>query len=621
MKPVKDAHGPSGMEPCGCHDLGPDGFKVSVGSGLRIVLNSLSVVSRHTLVHMIVAGKSRALVVCLTQLASIFSSVPVTAAEPGPPTNNPTIVFKDVTRAAGIDFVETIGDHELSNIVEATGVGCGFLDYDADGWLDLYLVNGCWLEGISNPQLDADQRTKLAAATDRLFRNRGDGTFEDVTVQAGLARPHYGMAVVVADYDADGDSDIYVTNYGPNLLYRNNGNGTFTEIAKSVGVDDPQFSVGAVFFDYDRDSRLDLYVGNYLTYVPDPKRQHTADGVRSPLAYAGQQDKLFRGRPDGTFVDVTKQAGIEIQPVGRAMGISTLDYDADGWMDVFVSNDAMENFLLRNRGDKTFQNEALLAGVAFGEAGDAAAAMAAEVGDYDRDGRFDILVPDMNLCSLYHNLGRGLFEDVAARVGISAAITRYHGWGGVLADFDLDGDLDIYMANGGVSRLEPHPDVVFANDGRGHFKLTNATLDSEQRGGRTDFVSRGVAAGDYDNDGDIDLLVASINARPVLLRNDTPRHGRRWLGLTLVGRSPNRDAIGTVIKVHTDTGLLIRQRSSAGSYLSQHDPRIHFGLGQQAVVQRIEITWPDGTLQILKNVQANQRITVTQRSPRPDGRP
>jgi hypothetical protein len=285
----------------------------------------------------------------------------------------------------------------------------------------------------------------------------------------------------------------------------------------------------------------------------------------------------------------------------------------------------MENFLLHNRGDGTFHNEGLMAGVAFGEAGDAAAAMAVEVGDYDGDGLFDVLVPDMNLCSLYRNLGRGLFEDLAARVGISAAITCYHGWGGVLADFDLDGDLDIYMANGSACALEPHPDALFANDGRGRFKhvtmTSQSTSQSSNKDGRADFVSRGVAAGDYDNDGDIDLLVASLNARPVLLRNDTPRQGRHWLGLTLLGRPPNRDAIGAVIKAHTDTGVMIRQRASAGSYLSQHEPRTHFGLGDRAIVKRIEIAWPDGTRQILKDVAANRRIAVTQRPPTPSEHP
>jgi len=539
----------------------------------------------------------------------------VTGSATSEPAAEPPIVFTDVTLAAGIDFVQTIGDLEMSNIVEATGVGCGFLDYDGDGWLDVYLVNGCWLEGLSNPQLEAKKRAEFASATDRLYRNRGDGTFEDVTTRAGLARPAYGMAVVVADYDGDGDADIYVTNYGPNFLYRNNGDGTFTEIAKAAGVVDQQFSVGAVFFDYDRDGSLDLYVGNYLTYEADPKRQHLPDAVRSPLAYAGQQDRLFRGNPDGTFTDVTHEAGIKIRPIGRAMGVGSLDYDDDGLMDIFVSNDAMENFLFRNRGNGTFTNEALMAGVAYGEAGDAAAAMAVEVGDYDGDGRFDILVPDMNLCSLYRNLGRGMFEDVAARAGISAAVNRYHGWGSVLADLDLDGDLDIYMANGSACQLEGQWDVLFANDAHGRFAPIATDSGAPGPHASVPYASRGIAGGDFDNDGDVDLLIASLNSRPVLLRNDTPRRERHWLGLTLIGNPPNRDALGAVIKAHTDAGDMIRQRSSAGSYLSQHDPRIHFGLGVQTSVKRLEVKWPDGTRQILKDLAPDQWIKVYKSTP------
>jgi len=530
------------------------------------------------------------------------------------PQADPPVLFTDVTIAARVDFVETLGDREMSNIVEATGVGCGFVDYDGDGWMDIYLVSGCWLKGLSDPQLDSQERAKLALTTDRLYRNRGDGTFEDVTVRAGLARPGYGMGVVVADYDGDGDPDIYITNYGPNFLYRNNGDGTFSEVAKAAGVDDPQFSVGAVFFDYDRDGRLDLYLGNYLTYEPDPKRQHTAEGVRSPLAYKGQQDRLFRGNADGTFTDVTHKAGIEIQPIGRAMGVGALDYDGDGLLDVFVSNDAMENFLLRNKGDGTFENEALLAGAAFGEAGDATAAMAVEVGDYDGDGRFDILVPDMNRCCLYHNLGGGMFEDLAVRSGISAAMTHSHSWGGVLADFDLDGHLDIYIANGSACRFEAHNDTLFINDGRGRFINIDTASGSLAPSPSVKFVSRGVAQGDYDNDGDVDLLVANLNDRPALLRNDTPRRGRHWLSIKLVGRSPNRDAIGALVKISVGGQTLVRQRLSGGSYLSQHDPRIHFGLGKHGEVDRLEVIWPDRSRLTRKNVQTDRLITIRQQT-------
>jgi len=546
----------------------------------------------------------------ITLGAALTAAVDNASAEPPPA---PAVVlFTDVTTAARIDFVETIGDDEMSNIVEATGVGCAFVDYDGDGWSDIYLVNGCWLDGLSDPNIELDKRNRLAAATDRLYRNLGNGTFEDVTVRAGLARPAYGMGVATADYDGDGDTDIYVTNYGPNFLYRNNGNGTFTEIAKATGVDDPLFSVGAVFFDYDRDGRLDLYVGNYITFEPDPKRQHTADGVRSPLAYSGQQDRLFRGSADGTFTDVTHQAGIEVKPVGRAMGVGTIDYDSDGFVDIFVSNDAMENFLLRNKGDGTFENEALMAGVAFGEAGDAAAAMAVEVGDFDGDGLFDILVPDMNRCCLYRNIGGSMFEDVAARVGISRAVTRVHSWGAVLADLDLDTNLDAYVSNGSALRLEAQHDSVFTGDGRGRFNHVATESGSPAANLSRAFVSRGVAQGDFDNDGDVDLLVTNLNDKPVLLRNDTPRKGRHWLAIELIGRGSNRDAIGAVLRLSINGKTLVRQRSCGGSYLSQHDSRIHFGLGEHSSVDRLEVVWPDGSIQVLANPQADRLITIRQ---------
>ena len=551
------------------------------------------------------------MLVISTALAA--ASVVLGTAPPEPATRaDPPIVFTDVTAAAGIDFVETIGDHEMTNIVEATGVGCGFVDYDGDGWMDVYFVTGHWLDGLSDSQLDPATRAKLALATDRLYRNRGDGTFSDVTVQAGLARPAYGMGVVAADYDGDGDTDLYVTNYGPNFLYRNNGDGTFTETAKAAGVDDPLFSVGAVFLDYDGDGRLDLYVGNYLTYQSDPKRRRAADGVRSPLAYAAQQDHLFRGNDDSTFTDVTRQTGVEVQPVGRAMGVGALDYDNDGRLDIFVSNDAMENFLLHNRGDGTFENEALLAGVAFGEAGDAAAAMAVEVSDYDGDGHFDILVPDMNLCSLYRNLGGGMFEDLAVPSGISAAMTRCDSWGGVLADLDIDGHPDLYVTNGSAWCLEAHRDALFVNNGRGRFVPVVAASGTPAVNLSGRFVGRGVARGDFDNDGDVDLLIVNLNDRALLLRNDTPRCGRHWLQVRLIGRGANRDAIGAVLKISIGARALIQPRLSGGSYLSQHDPRIHFGLGEARKVDRLEVAWPDGSRRTLKDVPVDRLITIRQ---------
>ncbi|MFQ5589655.1 MAG: CRTAC1 family protein [Phycisphaerae bacterium] len=521
--------------------------------------------------------------------------------------------FTDVTAAAGIDFVETIGDHEMSSIVESAGVGCAFLDYDGDGWLDIYLISGCWLEGISDNKLEREERDELARATDRLYRNRGNGTFEDVTAKAGLAVPAYGMGVVAADYDGDADVDVYITNYGRNRLYRNNGDGTFTDVASASGVADPGFGVGAVFFDYDVDGRLDLYVGNYVSYDPNYKLYYAPDGFPGPLAYTGQQDRLYHGNADGTFTDVTGSGGIEISPIGRAMGVAALDYDNDGLLDVFVSNDAMENFLLHNKGSGTFENVALETGVAFGENGEATAAMGVEIGDVDGDGVFDMFVPDMTFSCLYRNMGKGTFEDEAAKSGIAQASGQYVGWGSVFADFDLDGKLDLYVSNGDAHHLEPQKDMLLMGDGAGRFRdvsdLIGGWLDEE-------YVGRGVAGGDFDNDGDVDLLVTNLNDRPALLRNDTPRRGRHWLSVALTGRTPNRDAIGAVVTVRVGKTTLVRQRLSGGSYLSQHDARLHFGLGDHRKVDKLEVVWPDRSRLTLKDVAADQLINVRQQPTR-----
>ena len=535
----------------------------------------------------------------------VASAHAVAAAEP-------ELRFTDVTEAAGIDFVETIGDDHMSNIVESTGVGCGFIDYDADGWMDIYLVSGCWTKGLSDPKLDAAERKRLAAVTDRLYRNLGNGKFEDVTVKAGVDRLAYGMGVVVADYDGDGDADIYVTNYGPNFLYRNNGDGTFTDVAKQAGVDLPLFSVGAVFFDYDRDGWLDLYVGNYIEFDPDYTLHYAPDGFPGPEAYTGQQDRLFHGNGDGTFTDVTAKAGIEIEPIGRAMGVGAFDYDDDGLLDVFVSNDAMENFLLHNSGDGTFENRAWDEMVALGEGGGATAAMGVEIADYDADGRFDVFVPDMRYNALYHKDAEG-FSNVSVQSHIAEACGQYHSWGSAFADFDLDGHIDLYISNGSVHHLESHEDVLFLGDGQGRF-----TDVSERTGDwvRRKFVSRGMARADIDNDGDIDLLIASLNSRPVLLRNDIQQGGRHWLGVDLIGKGGNRDAIGATVTAKIGNRSLRAVRLSGGSYLSQHDRRLHFGLGTSAKVDVLEVVWPDGSRQKLENVPADKYLTVAQKARR-----
>ena len=469
-------------------------------------------------------------------LGLVLSVTPVSVADEAP-----AVRMTDVTQQSGIRFTHTIGDDKMTNIVESTGVGCALFDFDGDGWLDIYLVSGVFLDGLSDPQ--TANKLPLRTATDRLYRNRGDGTFEDVTAQAGILPGGYGMGVAVGDYDNDGRRDLYVTNYGANRLYHNVGMGRFEEVAEKLGVADENFSVGCMFLDVDDDTYLDLYVGNYLDYVPD---FDTPNGFPGPTAYRGQVNHLYRSERGGRFVDVTQQAGMADYR-GHTMGVGVIDYNGDRLWDLFVANDAMENYFFENKGDWKFEETALLANVAYGANGDARGAMGAEVGDVNGDEKFDLFVPDFTYTCLYINQGEGFFEDQAQRAGIALVCGRYVSWGAALADLDLDTDLDIYVANGDARQLLGHPDLVLLNDGKGWF------VDVSKQAGVSDLpkrVSRGVAAGDIDNDGDLDLLIMNLNDRPVLLRNDTPRDGDHWLMLDLVGREgrSNRDAIGAVVR-------------------------------------------------------------------------
>ncbi len=526
------------------------------------------------------------------------------AAEP------PSLRLTDMTLQSGIRFVHTIGDDKMTNIVEATGVGCALLDYDGDGWLDIYLVNGIHLDGVSDPSFVGQE--SLRNATDRLYRNRGDWTFEEVTEKAGILPGGYGMGVTVGDYDNDGRRDLYVTNYGANRLYHALPNGTFEEVGAHAAVNDDHFGVGCAFFDYDGDSLLDLYVGNYLDYDATVTVPTSFPG---PTAYRGQVNLLLRNDGKGVFQDITKEAGLAEYP-GHTMGVGIFDVNDDGQWDLFVANDAMENFFFVNQGNGKFEENAPLANVAYGANGDARGAMGAEIGDVDGDGRFDLYVPDFTHTCLYMNQGDGFFEDQAQRAGIAIVCGHYVSWGAALVDLDLDTDLDIYVANGDARQLVGHPDLVFLNNGQGSFAEVSRKCGLAEV---KPLVSRGVATGDLDNDGDMDLVVVNLNASPVLLRNDTPHAGRHWLMIELEGRAGhcNRDAIGAIVECRIPDGqggqqTLLRQRCSSGSYMCVHDQRLHFGLGQAAEVPELVVRWPDGQRQTLRNVKADQLLKIKQ---------
>ena len=519
------------------------------------------------------------------------------AVDPGLP------VFEDVTERAGIDFAHSYGDHNLSNIVEGTGPGCAFLDYDGDGYLDIYLVSGCWLREV-NDNLGRDLRGKLANA---LYRNNGDGTFSDVTARAGVGDQGYGMGASAADFDDDGDWDLYVLNYGPNVFYRNNGDGTFTDVSSACGLDDPSWSLSAPWLDYDGDGDLDVYVANYLAYDAGKFRDfYPAAGYPGPLSYAAQADRLCQNNGDGTFTDVTKQAGLYFAD-GRAMSAVATDLNDDGRPDLYVTNDATPNRYYVNTGKGTFEEQSLQWGLAFGEGGQGASSMGPVIGDVDRNGLLDVYIPDMAYGCLLVNKGR-FFEDVTAPSNLAVVCGQYTGWGGGLFDYDNDGYLDVFVANGNAHHEYSEEDVLMRNDGKGRF------TDVADRSGpyfRDKHVSRGAAFADYDNDGDVDVLVANLNGPAKLLRNDG---GNRNNWLTVIPRiAPNRTiAIGSRVTVTLGEMSMVQEIAPVTGYLSQGDPRAHFGLGKAERADRVEIRWPNGTTTRLENVEPNRFLEVIQ---------
>ena len=514
-------------------------------------------------------------------------------------------VFTDVTKQAGIDVKHSYGDFDLSNIVEGTGAGAMFFDYDGDGWLDIYFANGCWLKEV-NDNRGRKLRGKL---TNSLYRNNGDGTFKDVTQQAGVGDKGYGVGCSAADFDKDGDLDLYVLNYGPNVLYRNNGDGTFTDISQTSGLANPRWSLSAPWFDYDGDGDLDVYVANYLEYDSGKFRSYyAAAGYPGPLSYRGQADALYRNNGDGAFTDVTKQAGL-FRPNGRAMSATVADFNNDGFLDIYIPNDAMENYYFRNTGQGAFVDEGLVMGLAFGEGGQGVSSMGPAAGDIDRDGWLDIYIPDMGYGCLLMNR-KEYFEDRTEPTNLAVVCGQYTGWGGVLFDYDCDGYLDVFVANGNAHHEYTEEDVLMRNDGTGRF------VDVAARSGeyfKNKHVGRGATYGDYDNDGDLDLLVINLNDSPKLLRNDG---GNKNNWLVVQARLPGgkSDAIGARVTVTSGSLKQVRDLIPVTGYLSQADPRCHFGLGRADEAQTVEIRWPDRQTTRLEGVKANQILTVIQGS-------
>jgi enediyne biosynthesis protein E4 len=520
-------------------------------------------------------------------------------------------VFVDITKQAGITFRHSYGDHHMDNIVEGTGGGVCVFDYDGDGLMDIYLVTGTWTENVSDNE-GRDLRGKLS---NKLYRNNGDGTFSDVTEKAGVGgNGVFSSGCSAADYDNDGHADIYVLNYGRNILYHNNGDGTFTDVSAKSGLDNQRWSLSATWFDYNGDGYLDVFVANYLVYDDGKFRDfYAADGYPGPLSYSPEPSALYRNNGNGTFTEVTKEA--RVLKDGRAMSATVSDFRNVGVLDIFETNDAMENNYFENTGHGTFIEKAPEYGVGYGENGQGVSSMGPVVGDVNRDGLLDIFIPNLNYCTLFVQErlhGPPNFIDRTALTGLSQVLGQYAGWGAVMFDYDNDGWLDIFTVHGDAHHEYVQENTLMRNRGDGTFE------DVSDRSGhhfKEKYVGRGAAWADFDNDGDIDVIISNLNDRPALLRNDGGNQLSNWLTVDARLQFPTgtRDAIGSRVTVTTGALKQIEDLIPSRGYMSQGDPRLHFGLGK-AQVADVEIRWPDGTIEKFKNVKANQFLKLVHKS-------
>jgi hypothetical protein len=526
-----------------------------------------------------------------------------------PPAASP-VTFVDVTQAAGLRFHHNTGAFGKKYLPETVGSGCAFVDVDNDGWQDIFLVNSKnWPGHPGTPSFPA------------LYHNNHDGTFTDITRQAGLAIEMYGMGVAAADYDNDGNVDLYVTALGANHLFRNLGHGKFEDVTAKAGVGSPGFSTSAMWFDYDKDGRLDLFVAHYVDWTPEKDLYCTLDGKNksycTPESYKGQSGSLYHNTGNGTFEDVTRKSGL-YDPTSKSLGVVMIDYNGDGWSDLFVANDTQPNKLYRNRKDGTFEDVATTAGVAFNEAGVARAGMGVDAADYDGSGRPSLIIGNFSneMMALYSNEGNGLFIDEAPTSTIGKASLLTLTFGCFFFDVDLDGLLDIFAANGHVAddinRVQQkvtyaQPAHLFRNLGNKRFEEITTGAGAALN---VPVVARGAAYGDFDNDGDLDLLVTTNNGPARLLRNDGGNRNR-MLRVRTVGTQSNRDGIGARVTVTLDNG---QKRwavvKSGSSYCSQSELPLTFGLGPAAKLKDIEVVWPSGRVDHVPGAAAGQRITI-----------
>ena len=528
--------------------------------------------------------------------------------------------FTDVSAKAELTSPMIYGGIEhVTYIIESVGGGCAFFDFDNDGWMDIFILGGTRLEGAP------------AGASNRLYKNNRDGTFSDVTDKAGLRDVGWAQGVCVGDYNNDGNEDLFCTYFGQNKLYRNNGDGVFTDVTKEAGLlsANVRFGSGCTFLDYDRDGLLDLFVANYVEFDPKHAPLPAADSptcsyeglavMCGPRGLKPAYHSLYHNNGDGTFTDVSEKSGIRVPRNSYGLTAIAADIDDDGWPDIFVACDSTPSLLFMNNHDGTFREEALVRGVAVSAEGHESAGMGVAVGDYLLRGHADVFKTHFQRepAGLYRNGGKGEFEDVTAQSGIGKE-RRYVSWGACMVDLDNDGYPDIFVSTGNVypevEKLYPQlpykgPRMIFRNLGDGHFE---ELIEQAGSGVAARHSSRGCAFGDFDNDGDLDVVIMNVNEVPSLLRNDAPK-GNRWLKVRLIGTKSNRSAIGSKVTVRYGDKVQAQQLFSQSSYLSSNDPRLHFGLGVEKTAD-IDVRWPNGLLESAKNVGADQLVTMREGS-------
>jgi len=519
--------------------------------------------------------------------------------------NLPT--FVDVTRKVGIHFKHINGKTAHRHIIETMGSGAVFFDFDNDGYLDLYIVNSGYITGSTNNQ-----------ASNVLYRNDGSGHFIDVTAKSKTGDIGYGMAAAAADYDNDGYQDLYVANYGADVLYHNNGDGTFTNVTRLAGIDNSLWGVAVAFLDFDLDGYLDIFVVNYLNYNLSMSVA-TNNGLTvygHPRAYEGTADALYHNNRDNTFTNIAEKAGVTNAIEGRGMGVVACDFDNDGWPDIYVANDTNRNFFYHNKGNNTFTDESLFNGTGYDTNGVAEGSMGVDAGDYNRDGWLDILVANSETATLYTNES-GIFIEETSVIGLSEPTFQFVGFSPLFLDYDNDGYLDIFIANGhpqaaieSLSDSETYAqmDQLFRNTGEGIYEQVSKSAGEYFSQA---FVGRASISGDYNNDGYTDIFIVNSNQRVVLLRNEG-NHANNWLHVKLVGTYSNRDGIGAKVRVTAGKTIQTAEVKSGNGYASDSDQRLLFGIGNHQKVDQIEIRWPSGIKQRVKNILCNQIIVITE---------